>query len=96
MKDLFKNPELLPTELQTLLNNFASQENDYSTCANLLKECEAIGYTFEYGLDAEPFNLRVQTLREVTGLNSMPDKQVFKHTQFDNRYSGPEFKGDQR
>lgn len=58
MKDLFETPELLPAELQTLLNNFADQENDYSTCATLLKECEAIGYTFEYGLDAEPHSLR--------------------------------------
>ena len=31
-------------------------------CAPFLEEAEEIGYTFEYGLDAEPFNFQVEDI----------------------------------
>lgn len=56
--DLFEQWELLPTEAQEILNKYSEHEQTYENCANMLKEFNAIGYTFEYYLDAEPYNLR--------------------------------------
>lgn len=57
MKDLFETIEMLPEEMQQILSEFAEEDNTYDACADLLSRCEAQGYTFEYGLDASPFNL---------------------------------------
>jgi len=56
--DLFENIETLPKEVESVLNKHAECENDYESCANLVKELNAVGYTCEYYLDAEPFGLR--------------------------------------
>lgn len=53
--DLFAYP---PEELQTVLNSFSALDETYENCAELLKQCEALGYTFDYYLDAVPYNLR--------------------------------------
>jgi hypothetical protein len=58
--DLFEHYEALPMELQKLLIQFS--ENNYKKCERLLIESEKLGYTFDYGLDAEPYNLRVLDL----------------------------------
>ncbi len=34
------------------------EDNTYEECERIKNELEQIGYTIEYGLDAEPFNLR--------------------------------------
>jgi hypothetical protein len=56
--DLFNDWENLPEEVQAILDKYRDWENDYRVCEELLKELKAVGYTFEYGLDAVPFNLR--------------------------------------
>jgi len=56
--DLFEETEFLPIEIQKLLNDFSMSDNSYQDCENLLTECLKLGYTFEYGLDAVPFNLK--------------------------------------
>lgn len=56
MIDLFETPELLPLEIQNLLELFTVQT--YETCAELLIKLIPLGYTFDYGLDAVPYNLR--------------------------------------
>ena len=55
--DLFETPELLPRRLQIVLSH---QEDDltYAQCAALLARVERMGYTFDYELDATPYNLR--------------------------------------
>lgn len=55
--DLFEN---IPEELKTVYDKWQKRNGsfDYSDCVNFQKECEDLGYTFDYGLDAEPFNLR--------------------------------------
>lgn len=59
MTDLFQHPDQWPTELANVLDKYMEEsELDYSQLANMQRECEAIGYTFEYELDAVPFNLR--------------------------------------
>jgi len=59
MKDLFTidNP---PQQAVEILNRITKNGNEmsYSNLEQALKECEAIGYTFDYYLDAEPYGLR--------------------------------------
>lgn len=57
MDDLFEIIETLPYKVQLILSEFSEDGHTYQQCADLLRRCEAEGYTFEYGLDAIPFNL---------------------------------------
>ncbi len=56
MKDLFETPELIPNNVMSILETF--EDNTYDECDRIQNELEQIGYTFDYYLDAEPFNLR--------------------------------------
>ncbi len=62
MKDLFEHYKELPLEVISLTGDmYASQTEkwwDYSDCKEWKLRFEAYGYTFDYGLDAEPYNLR--------------------------------------
>lgn len=59
MKDLFKTPELIPDEVQRVFENISpDQEGDYTVLESALKDCQALGYTFDYDLNGEVFNLR--------------------------------------
>lgn len=60
MKDLFETPELIPSDVQAILESFNEDEcpNDYRDLQRLLKLIEPLGYTFDYSLDAEPYGLR--------------------------------------
>jgi hypothetical protein len=59
MKDLFLYPELIPQEVKKILDSFDEDcEDTYSELARLVDDLEKIGYTFDYYLDAEPYNLR--------------------------------------
>ncbi len=59
--DLFEHHEQQPPELaaitQKYSQRFAEDDGSYPLCEAFLKEVEAIGYTFEYYLQGEPFNL---------------------------------------
>lgn len=55
--DLFETPELLPQRLQIVLSQ-CSDDMTYAQCEALLRRVERMGYTFDYGLDAQPYNLR--------------------------------------
>lgn len=59
MKDLFETPELIPNEVQAVLDTF-NEENDntYAELGRIVRELRKLGYTFNYGLDAEPYGLR--------------------------------------
>jgi hypothetical protein len=59
MKDLFETPEVLPIEIIDLINEFSEYNTTYEDCEIFLKKCLKIGYTFEYGLDAIPYNLQI-------------------------------------
>jgi hypothetical protein len=58
MKDLFETPELIPDEVQAILDKFCQENNTYKTCASLVDELATVGYTCGYGLSAEPYGLR--------------------------------------
>ena len=61
MTDLFEHYETLPKEVADIYWKYseigASEGFDYNTCNKYLNEMNAVGYTFEYGLDGEPMNL---------------------------------------
>lgn len=61
MYDLFEHYGDQPKELQTICDKWFNIEQteglDYKKCKQFLKEVEQIGYTFDYGLDAQPYNL---------------------------------------
>ena len=59
--DLFEHPKLIPKEVKDVLESYEQQAIDgfsYEDLANLQNGIEALGYTFDYYLDAEPYNLR--------------------------------------
>ena len=56
--DLFEHYDKQPSDLKAILAKYAESDETYTTCKSLLAEVEAIGFTFDYGLDAAPHNLR--------------------------------------
>jgi len=57
--DLFETPQNIPTRVLTILNEYETgDELTYSQCEEMQKRCEHEGYTFEFYLDAVPFNLK--------------------------------------
>jgi hypothetical protein len=58
MEELFERYE----KLKATCNKWSKIENrkglDYKDCEAFQKECEKIGFTFDFGLSAEPNNLR--------------------------------------
>ena len=59
MLDLFETPHLIPHEVQAVLETFSEDANSYWELARIQKQVEKLGYTFDYGLDAEPYYLRL-------------------------------------
>ena len=61
MTDLFEDYENLPKKVSSLIKNFdiarETTLNTYDLCFKLVTDLNNIGYTCEYGLDADPFNL---------------------------------------
>jgi hypothetical protein len=58
---LFEVYQLQPENLKELLQRYDFDNLNYKDCENLLIEVQKIGYTFEFGLDAVPFNLQNYT-----------------------------------
>jgi hypothetical protein len=60
MLDLFEHYEQIPVNLQSILNKYEDDFNDgnYSGLEKALKECNKIGFTFDYYLDGAAYNLR--------------------------------------
>ena len=56
--DLFEDYENIPANVQAILNDYELEESDYNTLNDLQNELAEVGYTFEFGLDAQPFALR--------------------------------------
>jgi hypothetical protein len=60
--DLFEYYEKQPAKLSRIvkkyMKKFENDDYDYQDSENFLKEVQAIGYTFDYGLDNEPYGLR--------------------------------------
>ncbi len=60
--DLFENYETLPTKVKDTIDFYMEKyqdgDYDYEDSKRFLKDMEMQGYTFEYGLDNEPYDLR--------------------------------------
>ncbi len=55
--DLFEHYEKLPSEVQGIISKCEEQPS-YNKLEKMLEELKPYGYTFEYGLDAVPYDLR--------------------------------------
>ena len=55
--DLFDTWEQLPENVQQVLAKYSFVDT-YQGCNDFQKELEPLGYTFDYYLNAEPYNLR--------------------------------------
>lgn len=76
MKDLFETPELIPANVQQVLESFNEEcTNTYHELNRILAEIEPMGYTFDYYLDADPYGLRPVgiELNELEGYESIND-----------------------
>ncbi len=76
MKDLFETPELIPTEVQAVLESFNEDaSNGYLELDRLLAEIKPLGYIFDYYLDADPYGLRPigMELNELEGWEHIDD-----------------------
>ena len=57
--DYFEQYELLPQEVQDLLMNFGMvNEFTYENCRKLIADLEKLGWTCDYDLSGEPFDLK--------------------------------------
>lgn len=58
--DLFEDYDNIPTKLQNVLDKYeyAFQDGDYRDLEKALKEVNKLGYTFEYYLDGQAYDLR--------------------------------------
>jgi len=62
--DLFEDYENIPEKVQNILDNYAEKfgddlgDMDYKDMADMLNEVNEVGYTFEYYLDNQPYDLR--------------------------------------
>lgn len=55
MTDLFNTPELIPDNVRQILRQEAES---YEELDNLIARVNELGYTFDYDLHCEPYNLR--------------------------------------
>lgn len=60
--DMFQHMEHLPKEVYAVLEKYSEMDESYEVCSALLQELEALDYTFDYYLDAEPYFLRKKDL----------------------------------
>ena len=79
MIDLFEHLELLPIEVLSILEKYSELSETYENCGNMVYELEQVGYTCDYYLDAEPFDLR-----NIQFDNWVNDDNIIK---FDNGYA---------
>jgi hypothetical protein len=77
MQDLFDSPSLLPDNVRAVVESFLDAENDYDSCLQLEAALQPHGYTFEWGLYAEPSNLRKITVEEVRFKQALFDLMFF-------------------
>ncbi len=53
--DMFDTQEMIPDEVVKVFENF---RYNYECCEITLMKVQSLGYTFDYYLDAVPFNFR--------------------------------------
>jgi len=67
-KDMFDYYDELPKEVQVILDKYSEMDNDYTNCDNLVDELTEIGWICDYGLSAEPYDLRLMNENKLLDL----------------------------
>lgn len=75
-KDLFETPEKMPKKVAVIIDRYQEEmggDMNYEDMANMLREVESVGYTFDYYLDNEPYGLRPigVNINELEGFEEM-------------------------
>ena len=60
--DMFEHVKCLPIEVQAVLEKYSTEDETYDVLLNMHSELGALGYEFEYYLDAVPYMLREKNL----------------------------------
>jgi hypothetical protein len=58
MEDLFEHPDLIPEKVQAIIDSRDYKICGYKELTRIINELEPLGYTFDFGLDAEPYELK--------------------------------------
>ena len=58
MKDFREEYDFLPEEVKMVWDSYDENKDGYEECKRILEECNKIGWTFEYGLAAIPYDFR--------------------------------------
>lgn len=88
-KDLFQHIEELPESAQKIYRKYEKYSDlTYKQCEKFLKEMEYVGYTFEYYLDAQPYDLRpienkVILIGKFQGITSYRGEESEQSVNFD-------------
>lgn len=70
-EDMFQDYDNIPEDVKTIVDEFAHEDMSYEDCAQLVKALNAIGYTCDYYLDADPFDLRKMSKAELAQTNKL-------------------------
>ena len=85
--DLFDHHELIPGDLKAICNKWQEKADrwglEYDDCEAFQRECQVIGYTFDYELDALPFDLRPDSLEKHHIINNQNPKIMETEKEFD-------------
>lgn len=57
MKDLLQTPELIPENVQAVLDTFDESKSAYEECERIQRELKSIGYTVDYDLSGNLIDL---------------------------------------
>ena len=57
-RDMFDYYDELPIDVQAILDKYSEMDNNYTNCDKLIDELVEVGWICEYGLSAEPYDLR--------------------------------------
>ena len=87
--DLFEDYENIPNKVQVILDEYSENfggdgsEMDYKDTQNMLEEIQAVGYTFDYSLDNEPYGLRpkgvkISELRDYEDFDDEDESETFE------------------
>ena len=78
--DLFEDYENIPANVKSILDDYELEESDYDTLNDLQNELADVGYTFDFGLDYQPYGLRPIGVKitELQGYEDFDDSDKFE------------------
>jgi hypothetical protein len=64
MPDLFDTPDKIPQAVHEILDEWDENAEPYAECRRINDQLKPLGYTFDWGLAGEPYNLRTIKTRK--------------------------------